>query len=209
MRGRHLDRGSTRVGTFWASGLRRRGGAARPAGASAPRGSGPATRPRLQDYRGPGRSDWRTAMDAAIAVEVRIAADGRPDGPRRRPRQASAPGASRAGVPGCTSSRRSTALAASPRVRGHQDPPRALVLQGPDQAFHDSDVPVLPDCTETLANPTAAAPASEAGRDGLAALIRDQVRGGHPRVADDAFEERADLGGQSKPAINLHLKTGH
>ena len=75
---------------------------------------------------------------------------------------------------------------------GDENPSGALGLDRPDQPFDDCDAPILPDGTETLANPTAATPASEAGRDVLAALIRDQVRGGHPRVPDDAFEERAD-----------------
>ena len=82
IRKRHLDHGSTRVGTFWASGLRRRGGVARAAGASAPRWSGSAARPRRRDFHAPGRSGSRRARGAAIENGVRIGAIDTPDGAR-------------------------------------------------------------------------------------------------------------------------------
>ncbi len=59
----------------------------------------------------------------------------------------------------------------------NQDPPSALVLQGPDEAFDHRDASVLSNRAEPRANSFASAPALEVFAPEDAALVAVQILG--------------------------------
>src|SRR6185295_8757834 len=70
--------------------------------------------------------------------------------------------------------------------------PGALALEGAHQPLDDRDTAVLADGAEALPDPTTPAPAREALRSELRALVADDVVGGTTCGRDGTVEEVAD-----------------
>jgi hypothetical protein len=77
-------------------------------------------------------------------------------------------------------------------IGNENQPPRALVFDGPDTALDHRQASVLPQRPKAKLNPSTSTPAPKSFRDELLAVVRDEVVGSFPSPMEGILKESLD-----------------